>query len=119
VIRATWSGTAVSDNDRLSHGKGGRFFANKEYVYFKETMAMVITRDRELGELFGTSRVSVKLRVDLPPRMDTSAIIKAAGDAIQLSGAINDDNQIDRWVVERVGRSLRGQSRIDFEIEEV
>ena len=122
MIWASWGpGVAVSDNDRLAHGKQGRMFANKEYTAFKEGMATVLggacyeqSRDR-----FYDGRVSVTLRVDLPPRMDTSAIIKAAGDAIQLSGAIKNDNQIDRWMVERVGRSPRGESRIEFEIQEV
>ena len=125
MIRATWPGTAVSDNDRLAHGKQGRMFANKEYTAFKEGMADRINDAIQgvaaMGCLWDTAegRKAVTLRVDLPPRMDTSAIIKAAGDAVQLSGAIKNDNQIDRWVVERVGRSPRGQSKIEFEIQEV
>ena len=123
MIRAVWSGVAVSDNDRLSHSRQGRMFANKDYTAFKDGMAWAICprlipyEDIPDGRLRG--RVSVTLRVDLPPRMDTSAVIKACGDAIELSGAIANDNQIDKWTVERVGRSPRGESRIEFEIEEV
>lgn len=122
MIRATWTGTAVSDNDRLAHGKKGRMFANKEYTAFKEGMAAAIERDDPCEgdpNRHSNGRISVMLRVDLPPRMDTSAIIKAACDAVQLSGAISNDNQIDRLIVERVGRSPRGESRIEFEIQEV
>ena len=123
MIRAVWSGVAVSDNDRLSHSRQGRMFANKDYTAFKDGMAWCIrplVRPRA-DAIDGTyhGRVSVTLRVDLPPRMDTSAVIKACGDAIELSGAIANDNQIDKWTVERVGRSPRGESRIEFEIEEV
>ena len=121
MIRATWTGVAVSDNDRLAKGKQGRMFANKEYTAFKDGMAWAIRprlipyEDMPDGCIRG--RVSVTLRVDLPPRMDTSAIIKAACDAIELSGAVKNDNQIDRLLVERVGRSPRGESKIDFEID--
>jgi hypothetical protein len=38
---------------------------------------------------------------------------------MELSGAIDNDSQIERLTIERVGRSPRGHSRIDFEIEEV
>jgi Holliday junction resolvase RusA-like endonuclease len=95
-------------------------FANKEYTAFKEGMAAEIrTNLLTRADVPIMERVQVTLYVDLPPRMDTSAIIKAAGDAVQLSGAIHNDNQIDRWVVQRVGRSPRGESRIEFQIEEV
>ena len=120
MIRAVWTGTAVSDNDRLCHGKGGRFFANREYLAFKKAMAESIWVDSlTRADIPIMGHIAVTLQVDLPPRMDTSAIIKAAGDAVEISGAIHNDNQIDRWVVERVGRSPRGQSRIEFQIEEV
>ena len=120
MIRATWTGTAVSDNDRLAHGKQGRMFANKEYTAFKEGMAWAIGLSTvEITFPFSVGPVSVTLRVDLPPRMDSMAVIKAACDAIQLSGAISNDNNIDRLLVERVGRSPRGQSKIEFQIEEV
>ena len=65
------------------------------------------------------SRIAITLRVDLPPRMDTTAVIKAACDAVERSGAIENDSQIDKLTIERVGRSPRGHSRIDFEIEEI
>ena len=93
-------------------------FASREYTEFKWALAWAIRADNSERRCF-YGRVLVTLRVDLPPRMDTSAIIKAAGDAIQLSGSVLNDGQIERWVVERVGRSPRGQSVIEFRIEEV
>ena len=117
MIRADWSGLAVSDNDRTLPGPAGRAWrSNPQYKQFKEEMGWCIrvAIDRKL-----TGRIAIRLRVDLPPRMDTTACIKAACDAVELSGAIDDDNQIDKLTIERVGRSPRGHSRIDFEIEEV
>jgi Holliday junction resolvase RusA-like endonuclease len=51
--------------------------------------------------------------------MDVSAIIKAALDAVQLSGAIADDNQVDILSVERAGNAEGKISTIVFEIEEI
>jgi len=126
TLRAEWQGTAISDNDRLIHGRQGRMFASKDYKTFKEDMANELWRavcatgwDPIESRDFLLGRVYIRLQVDLPPRMDTSAIIKAAGDAVQLSRVIHNDNQIDHWEVERVGRSPRGQSRIIFEIGEL
>jgi len=113
MITAKWIGLAVSDNRRLIPGKG-RLVANRAYKKFKEGMAWELT----IFETYGREeRVSVILRVKLPAHMDVSAIIKAALDAIQLSGVIKDDNQIDRLEVLRCGTSNRGESEIAFEID--
>ena len=117
MIRASWEGMAVSDNDRVIPGATGRAWRlNPLYRVFKESMAWFIRV--AINRKF-TGRVIVRLRVDLPPRMDTTAVIKAACDSVELSGAIANDSQIDKMIIERVGRSPRGHSRIDFEIEEV
>ena len=117
MICASWSGLAVSDNDRLIPGATGRAWRpNPLYQSFKESMAWCIRV--AINRKF-TGLVIVRLRVDLPPRMDTTCVIKAACDAVELSGAIENDSQIDRLTIERVGRSPRGHSRIDFEIEEI
>ena len=119
MIRATWGpGIAVSENDRVIPGATGRAWRpNPAYKMFKEGMAWASLPFIKGVQFRG--RMSVTLRVDLPPRMDTMACIKAACDAVELAGAIENDGQIDRLTVERVGRSPRGQSVIDFEIEEV
>ena len=117
MISASWSGLAVSDNDRVLASPAGRVWRpNPLYQSFKESMAWCIrvAINRKL-----TGRVIVRLRVDLPPRMDTTCVIKAACDAVELSGAIDNDSQIDKLTIERVGRSPRGHSRIDFEVEEI
>ena len=117
MIRATWEGLACSDNDRTIPGATGRAWRpNPLYKQFKESMGWAI-RVQINNTLI--SRIAITLRVDLPPRMDTTAVIKAACDAVELSGAISNDSQIDKLTIERVGRSPRGHSRIDFEIEEV
>jgi Holliday junction resolvase RusA-like endonuclease len=118
MISASWNGgTAVSDNDRVIPGATGRAWRpNPLYQSFKESMAWCIRV--AINRKF-TGRVIVRLRVDLPPRMDTTAVIKAACDAVELSGAINNDSQIECLIIQRVGRSPRGHSRIDFEVEEM
>ena len=117
MIQASWTGIAVSDNDRVIPGaKGKAWRPNPLYQQFKESMAWCIrvAINRKL-----TGWIWIGLKVDLPPRMDTMACIKAACDAVELSGAIENDNQVNRLTIERVGRSPRGYSRIDFEIEEI
>lgn len=116
MIKATWCGEAVSDNRRLIQGKG-RMVANPKYKAFKESMAWAI-HSCNLGRMPTEKRVRVGLLVSIPPRMDVSAIIKAALDAVQLSGVIKDDNQIDRLWVARIGTEGR-ISTIVFEIEEI
>ena len=122
MICASWNGgTAVSDNDRVIPGATGRAWRpNPLYKAFKESMAweiksVLVTR----ADVPMSGRVAVTLRVDLQPRMDTTAVIKAACDAVELSGAIENDSQVDKLTIERVGRSPRGHSRIDFELEEI
>ena len=117
MIRASWEGMAVSDNDRVIPGATGRAWRpNPLYQQFKESMGWAIRVHINSTLIW---RIAITLRVDLPPRMDTTAVIKAACDAVELSGAIADDSQVDKLTIERVGRSPRGHSRIDFEIEEV
>jgi Holliday junction resolvase RusA-like endonuclease len=120
VIKATWLGEAISDNRRLIQGKG-RMVANPKYRAFKAGMAWAIKMDTIGFPVFYsiTGRVSVILRCAIPTRMDISAIIKAALDAIQLSGAIRDDNQVDRLSVWRVGKAEGKISTIVFEVEEL
>jgi Holliday junction resolvase RusA-like endonuclease len=117
MIKATWSGVAISDNRRLIPGKG-RMVANPKYTAFKKDMAWSI-RMCNLGKQPIEKSVRVWLYVSLPVRMDISAIIKAALDAVQLSGAIKDDNQVDMLTVHRVGKAEGKISTIVFEIEEI
>jgi Holliday junction resolvase RusA-like endonuclease len=117
MIKATWEGVVCSDNRRLLPGKG-RMIANPKYTAFKNDMALTISLDN-LGKSPIEGRVFVILRCHIPPRMDVTAIIKAALDAIQLSGAIRDDNQVDALEVWRMGPSEGKVSTIVFEVEEI
>jgi Holliday junction resolvase RusA-like endonuclease len=94
--------------------------ANPKYTAFKERMAWAIKMDM-IGQRYlpFEGRTRLCLQVSIPPRMDVTAIIKAACDAVQLSGAIADDNQIDILSVERAGKSEGKISTIVFEIEEI
>jgi Holliday junction resolvase RusA-like endonuclease len=116
VIRAEWSGIAVSDNRRLIPGRG-IWRPNPAYKAFKESMAHSIYFQMRWKPIF-LAKVSLRLRVWLPARMDTMAIIKAACDAVQLSGAILNDSLIDRLEVVREGKAEGKLSRIVFEVEE-
>ena len=122
MIRATWTGVAVSDNRRLMHTRG-RMIPNPEYKAFKEGMAWALKTAMpplaNLAYFAEKASISMTLRVSLPSRMDTTAVIKAACDAAQLSGCILDDNQIDRLTVIREGRVKGKTSTIVFEIDEI
>ncbi len=121
MIVAMWTGVAISDNRRLMHTRG-RMIPNPAYIAFKNGMALSIKATalhdscRYPYTLHG--RISLTLHAHLPSRMDTMAIIKAACDAVQLSGAILDDNQIDCITVIRTGRVKGKMSSIEFRIEE-
>jgi len=119
MVKATWTGIAVSDNRRLMHTRG-RMIPNPAYIAFKEGMAWDLTGIKGGGGFCSMlGRVSVRLSCSLPVRMDVSAIVKAALDAIQLSGVILDDNQVDFLEVRRVGKAEGKTSTIVFEIDEI
>jgi Holliday junction resolvase RusA-like endonuclease len=92
--------------------------ANPKYAAFKSDMALTIKLDN-LGKPPLEGRVRLCLQVSIPLRMDVTAIIKAACDAVQLSGAISDDNQIDIISVERAGKAEGKISTIVFEVEDL
>jgi Holliday junction resolvase RusA-like endonuclease len=117
MILATWTGVAVSDNRRLMHTRG-RMIPNPAYISFKEGMAWEIQGGNPHQCCFH-GRVSLTLRVTLPKRMDTMAVIKAACDAGQLALCYLDDNQIDRILVIREGNAKGKTSTIVFEIDEI
>ena len=96
----------------------GRMIANPAYSRFKASMAdaLAYTPTNVAVDFDPTARVSVELAVSLPRRMDISAIVKAALDAIQMAGLILDDNQVDRLLVYRGGYAKGRQSTIQFQI---
>jgi Holliday junction resolvase RusA-like endonuclease len=92
--------------------------ANPKYKVFKESMAWAIQGGNP-HQCCYHGRVSMTLRVSLPSRMDSMAIIKAACDAAQMALAYLDDNQVDRLLVIREGKANRKTSTIVFEIAEM
>ena len=117
-MTATWAGMAVSDNRRLIQGRG-RMVANPAYQVFKESMAWALAADPCGIGFPPEARVRVHLTVTLPRRMDISAVVKAALDAIQLTGAITDDNKVDELVVTRAGIAKGRQATIRFTVDPV
>lgn len=100
---AYWSGRAISENQRLAPGQG-RFRVNEEYRAFKESVALAI---RGHGEASFEGSVSVRLLVELNPRMDAQNIIKPVLDALQLAGVLKDDRQVRQLSLYREDRQSK------------
>ena len=117
TIIASWSGKAVSENDRLLPGRG-RWRANPAYKAFKESVAWVLRIEQEnMPPIKGP--VCVRLFLELNPKMDAQNVIKPVLDAIQLSCAIVNDKQIRTFSFYREDREARGEDRIGIIVQEI
>lgn len=117
MIIASWTGKAVSENDRLLPGRG-RWRANPAYKAFKEGVAWVC-RIEQGGKSPSEGPVSVRLFLELNPKMDAANVIKPVLDAIQLSRAIANDKQIRTFSFYREDRAAGEEDRIGIIVQEM
>ena len=117
MIIASWTGKAVSENDRLLPGKG-RWRANPAYKAFKESVAWVLRIEQKDTPPI-TGRVCVRLFLELNPDMDATNIIKPVLDAIQLAGAINNDKQIRTFGLYREDQAAGEEDLIGIIVQEM
>ena len=117
MIIASWTGKAVSENDRLLPGRGC-WRANPAYKAFKEGVALMVQTELK-GKSPIEGSVSVRLFIELNPRMDAANIIKPVLDAIQLSCAIVNDKQIRTFSFYREDRAAGGDDRIGIIVQEM
>jgi len=86
-----WTGKAVPDNRRLIVGHG-RFVANKAYQDFKEGLAWEVKAQCKTK----FRRVNLMISVELAnKRIDKQNLLKPICDAVELSGIIKNDREID------------------------
>ena len=111
---AFWTGRAVSENQRLSPGKG-RLIPNKGYKSFKESVAWVLKSHVEHFK----GPVSVRLFMELNPRMDAQNVIKPVLDALELAGVIDNDKQVRTFSFYREDRGAKEEDRIGIIVSEV
>ena len=117
MIIASWTGKAVSENDRLLPGRG-RWRANPAYKAFKEGVAwMVRIEQKDTPPIKGP--VCVRLFMELNPDMDAANIIKPIFDAIQLSCAIVNDKQIRTFSCYREDQEAGEDDRIGIIVQEM
>ena len=117
MIIASWTGKAVSENDRLLPGKG-RWRANPVYTAFKDSVARILQTELK-GKSPIEGPVSVRLFIELNHRMDAANIIKPVLDAIQLSCAIVNDKQIRTFSFYRENRAVGEDDRIGIIVQEI
>ena len=117
MIIASWTGKAVSENDRLLPGRG-RWRANPVYTAFKDSVARIVQTELQ-GKSPIEGPVCVRLFIELNPRMDAANIIKPVLDAIQLSCAIVNDKQIRTFSFYREDRAAGGDDRIGIIVQEM
>lgn len=86
-----WHGRAISENRRLAPGQG-RFRINEDYRAFRESVAWTVKAHAEAFP----GPVSVRLFLELNPRMDAQNVIKPVLDALQDAGVLKDDRQVQR-----------------------
>jgi Holliday junction resolvase RusA-like endonuclease len=112
----------VSDNRRIRPA-GGRMIPVREYQEFKRSMADALWASCltvfQSDGWNSTFPVRVGMKVWLTKRMDTTAVIKAACDAVQLAHVVLDDRQIVELSIKRMGEAQRDAALIRFEIEQI
>lgn len=117
MIIASWTGKAVSENDRLLPGRG-RWRANPEYKAFKEGVAWVLRiEQKDTPPIKGP--VCVQLFMELNPDMDAQNIIKPLLDALELAGVIKDDKQIRTFSFYRENWGASEEDRIGIFVQEL
>lgn len=101
TFTCTWTGLAVSENDRLQPGRGRKKWrATAEYTAFKSSLAWTI-RSRSLG-VHLKGRVGVTLFIKLRnPDIDAQNVVKPCLDALETFGLIGNDNKVWRFLFER------------------
>lgn len=109
-----WHGRAVSENDRLLPGKG-RLIPNKDYKAFKESVAWTCKAHYEHFE----GSVSVRLFMELNPRMDAQNVIKPVLDALEIAGIIKNDKQVRTFSFYRGDRKPKEEDRIGILVQEM
>ena len=117
MIIASWTGKAVSENDRLRAGRG-LWRAKPAYKGFKESVAWVLRiEQKDTPPIEGP--VSVRLFLELNPDIDAQNVLKPVFDAIQLAGVIVNDKQIRTFSCYREDREARGEDRIGIIVQEI
>jgi len=86
---AFWYGRAISENQRIAPG-ARRFRADEDYQAFKESVAWTC----KLHQEYFDGPVSVRLFMELNPRIDAQNVIKPVLDALELAGVIKNDKQV-------------------------
>lgn len=111
---AFWHGKAISENRRLIPGTR-RFQVDKHYQAFKESVAWACKPHLERFK----GSVSVRLFMELNPRMDAQNIIKPVLDALELAGVIDNDKQVRRFSFYREDRTAKKEDLIVITVQEV
>ena len=109
-----WHGRAVSENDRLLPGKG-RFRLNPAYKAFKESVAWFCKLENEQFK----GPVSVRLWMELNPRIDAQNVIKPVLDALEVAGTIKNDKQVRSFSFYREDRAPREEDKIGISVREI
>lgn len=98
-------GPVRGDNRRLAWSPSQhRAFPDRDYASFKRALCWTITRAMGAAPPWPYPLAGPLLLLadfELPPRMDTTALVKPLMDALQLAGAIIDDHQIEQLRVRR------------------
>jgi Holliday junction resolvase RusA-like endonuclease len=91
TLTCTWSGEAVSINERLRRGTKARKIGAYRYQAFKASMAWALRAEVMRVRWHTIGAYTVRLELALPPRMDHDNVEKAAIDALAVAGVIADD----------------------------
>ena len=117
MIIASWTGKAVSENDRLLPGRG-RWRANPAYKAFKDSVAWVLRIEQEDMPSI-EEPVSVRLFLELNPKIDAQNVLKPVLDALQLAGVIKNDKQVRTFSCHCEDRAAGEEDRIGIIVQEI
>jgi Holliday junction resolvase RusA-like endonuclease len=91
TLTCTWSGEAVSINERLRRGVVARKIGAARYQSFKASMAWALRAEVMRVRWKAIGAYTLRLELALSPLMDHDNVEKAAIDALKIAGVIRDD----------------------------
>ena len=115
MIAVQWEGRIGGTNARLGKARDGHMYATKPYEAFRDSLAWALTAERKGRTLTGPVAVRIEYTVDEARDLDSG--IKATLDALQDSGIIADDLQVQRLEVTRLIHPRGKPDRVRLAVE--
>jgi hypothetical protein len=103
TLTCEWSGNAVSINENQKRGRKASIIGRARYQEFKASMAWALRAEVMRLRWQPLHDYLLRIEVRLPPLMDIDAVEKAAIDALQVAGVIENDRHCQGKTIVPIG----------------